>query len=89
MKLDVRFVTSNPHKIEEAQSILSRTGVRVVALPQKLEELQTEDTTALVKNKTLKAFEIVGRPLFVEHTGLSRSWGAPCLLNIPVSICVT
>lgn len=70
MRLDIRFVTSNPHKIEEAQSILSRSGVRVVALSQKLEELQTEDTIALVKNKTLKAFEVVGRPLFVEHTGL-------------------
>jgi XTP/dITP diphosphohydrolase len=70
VRLDIRFVTSNPHKIEEAQSILSRSGVRVVSLSKKLEELQTEDTIALVKDKTLKAFEVVGRPLFVEHTGL-------------------
>lgn len=70
MSLDVRFVTSNRYKIKEAQSILSRTGVRVIPLSQKLEELQTEDTISLVKDKTLKAFELVGRPLFVEHTGL-------------------
>ena len=70
MKFEIRFVTSNGHKVAEAQSILMHSGVSVIALPQKLEELQTEDTTSLVKDKTIKAFKIAGRPLFVEHTGL-------------------
>jgi XTP/dITP diphosphohydrolase len=70
MPLDIRFVTNNPHKVAEAQSILAAVDVKVLPLSQKVEELQTEDTALLVKDKTLKAFTKVGRPLFVEHTGL-------------------
>lgn len=36
----------------------------------KIEELQTEDVDRLVRDKLIKAFEAIGRPLFVEHTGL-------------------
>jgi XTP/dITP diphosphohydrolase len=32
--------------------------------------LQTEDPKLLVRDKALKAFEYLGEPLFVEHTGL-------------------
>ncbi|MBY0588719.1 non-canonical purine NTP pyrophosphatase [bacterium] len=70
MPFDVRFVTNNVHKVAEARSILAAAGVHVVHLAQKVDELQTIDTAVLVKDKTLKAFANVGRPLFVEHTGL-------------------
>ncbi|HEX2830222.1 MAG TPA: non-canonical purine NTP pyrophosphatase [Burkholderiales bacterium] len=66
----LRFVSKNEFKRNEAASILVSSGVDVVALNITVEELQTEDTTRLVKDKTLKAFAKVGRPLFVEHTGL-------------------
>jgi XTP/dITP diphosphohydrolase len=70
MPLDIRFVTNNRHKIPEAERILAAAGITVVPLALKVEELQTEDSAVLVKDKTLKAFAKVGRPLFVEHTGL-------------------
>ena len=35
-----------------------------------IEELQTIDTDKLVRDKAIKAFEHLGEPLFVEHTGL-------------------
>jgi XTP/dITP diphosphohydrolase len=70
MAFDIRFVTHNEFKADEASSILALVGITVVALPITLEELQTDDTDRLVKDKTLKAFRQVGRPLFVEHTGL-------------------
>lgn len=72
MALDVqiRFVSSNKFKIAEAQEILAPHGITVVAADVKIEELQTTDTNRLVRDKVLKAFDIVGRPLFVEHTGL-------------------
>ncbi len=69
-KLEIRFVSGNIRKLQEAAAILEPVGVRVLPLEIELEELQTEDATRLVKDKTLKAFAKVGRPLFVEHTGL-------------------
>jgi XTP/dITP diphosphohydrolase len=68
--IELRFVTSNRHKIVEAQDILGRQGIEVIASDAKIHELQTVDTLALVEDKLLKAFDRVGRPLFVEHTGL-------------------
>lgn len=66
----VRFVSSNPHKISEAQAILRAKEITVIASAVKIEELQTTDTHKLVRDKLLKAYERIGRPLFVEHTGL-------------------
>src|SRR5262245_30783876 len=68
--LEIRMVSSNPHKIAETQAILARAAVQVTAKSLKIEELQTQDTARLVKDKALKAFQQVGHPLFVEHTGL-------------------
>jgi XTP/dITP diphosphohydrolase len=67
--IEIRFVSSNPYKIAEAQKIL---GGRISVLESKLkiEELQTTDTPKLVRDKLLKAYRQIGRPLFVEHTGL-------------------
>lgn len=71
--LDIRFVSRNPLKLREASVILQEASVRLLPLEIVLEELQTQNTDALVKDKTLKAFRKVGRPLFVEHTGLYLS----------------
>lgn len=68
--LEIRFLSGNQFKIEEASHILKNAGVSVVPVNVKVEELQTKDTSRLVKDKALKAFEKIGRPLFVEHTGL-------------------
>lgn len=68
--LEVRFLSGNKFKLEEASLILGNVGVSVVPVKAKVEELQTEDSARLVKDKALKAFEKIGRPLFVEHTGL-------------------
>jgi XTP/dITP diphosphohydrolase len=70
MSLELLFVTSNPHKISEADAILRPHDVIVKGINLKVEELQTDDTERLAKDKVLKAFREVGRPLFVEHTGL-------------------
>jgi XTP/dITP diphosphohydrolase len=68
--LQIRFPSRNAFKIQEVQTILGGSDVEVVPVPINLEELQTEDTNNLVKDKAMKAFEKIGRPLFVEHTGL-------------------
>lgn len=67
---EIRFVTSNHHKLVEAQQILGAIGILVSGSKVKIEELQTTDTSGLVRDKLLKAYREIGRPLFVEHTGL-------------------
>ncbi|PKH70041.1 non-canonical purine NTP pyrophosphatase [Stenotrophomonas sp. Betaine-02u-21] len=71
--MKIRFMSSNKHKIDEVQRILAPVGIDIIAVPQKIQELQTEDVYALVEDKLIKAFEAIGRPLFVEHTGLYLS----------------
>jgi len=68
---EIRFVSNNPHKIKEAQTILSGAGVTVVATSLKIDELQTTDIQKLIRDKVLRAYGRIGRPLFVEHTGLA------------------
>lgn len=64
------FVSKNAFKHAEAVSILAPLGVTVVPDHSAIQELQTADTDALVRDKATKAFSKLGRPLFVEHTGL-------------------
>ena len=68
--MKIRFMSGNEHKIREAQDILSTIGLQVVSVKTKINEIQSEDSKELVKDKVIKAFKQVGRPLFVEHTGL-------------------
>jgi XTP/dITP diphosphohydrolase len=71
--LKIRFMSGNKHKVAEVQRILTPVGVDIVPVSKKIEELQTEDVDRLVRDKVAKAFEAIGRPLFVEHTGLYLS----------------
>lgn len=68
--IKLRFLSSNEFKIGEATEILKGVGIDVVPVKFKITELQTNDIDLLAKDKALKAFRQVGRPLFVEHTGL-------------------
>ena len=64
------FVSKNRFKHAEATRFLSTLGIDVEASHFEIHELQTVDTEALVKDKATRAFAALGRPLFVEHTGL-------------------
>lgn len=68
--MDIRFISNNRYKISEATAILGEAGINVIPISEKIEEIQTDDVIHLVKDKALKAFKKIGRPLFIEHTGL-------------------
>lgn len=68
--MEIRFVTKNPHKAKEVETILGDIGVSIVHAPLKIHEIQTEDIQDIVRDKVLKAFNRIGRPVFIEHTGL-------------------
>lgn len=71
--MKIRFMSGNDHKIKEVRRILAPIGVDIEPVSRKIEELQTQDVHALVRDKLIKAFHEIGRPLFVEHTGLYLS----------------
>lgn len=68
--MKLRFVSRNEYKLAEAKLILERVGIEIVPLKETIEELQTIDASRLVCDKAFRAFSKIGRPLFVEHTGL-------------------
>lgn len=68
--MKIIFMSKNPHKHAEAKAILGPLGVDVLTDDTEIQELQTVDTDALVRDKATRAFQKLGRPLFVEHTGL-------------------
>ena len=68
--IEIRFLSGNQHKLDEAQTILQPLDIVVSPIKYAIEELQTLDTEGLVRDKALKAFRRIGEPLFVEHTGL-------------------
>lgn len=68
--MQIRFVSKNDFKVAEVQKILDSAGISVIPAKYSINEIQTENVQALVKDKLLKAFRKIGRPVFVEHTGL-------------------
>ncbi|URQ61716.1 non-canonical purine NTP pyrophosphatase [Pantoea alhagi] len=68
--MKIRFLSSNELKLDEVRKILEPIGVEVLPVACRIEEIQTEDEVELVHDKLTKAFSLIGRPLFVEHTGL-------------------
>lgn len=69
-KMEIRFVTKNPHKAKEVEAILGDIGVSILDIPLEIKEIQTEDIQDIVRDKILKAFSKIGRSVFIEHTGL-------------------
>ena len=68
--MKIRFASINPQKILEVCEILQPSGIEVKPFPIRIEELRTEDLHQLVSDKLLVAFKMIGKPVFVEHTGL-------------------
>lgn len=68
--MEIRFVSKNPHKTKEIEKIFEDTSITVVQAPLKIHEIQTENIQDIVRDKVLKAFQMIGRPVFIEHTGL-------------------
>lgn len=64
------FISNNEHKLKEVSELFNSKLVELKPLKIKIEEIQSEDAEKIVKDKVLKAFAKIRRPLFVEHTGL-------------------
>jgi len=61
------FVTSNEGKMKEAEMILD---IPIKLFKADLEEIQSLDLEEIVREKAKRAFELVGKPLFVDDVGV-------------------
>ena len=67
--MDVRFVSSNAHKYEEARTVLGEYGVRLRWVRRTLPEPQADDLVAVVQSK-LRAVRDLAGTVLVEDSGL-------------------
>ncbi len=68
--LNIYFLSSNEHKINEVKSILDSDDITVLAVKEKISEIQSNNMNEIAIDKALKAFMSIGRPILVEQTGL-------------------
>ena len=64
------FVTSNTHKFEEAQRILSKMGISITLFKTELEEIQSNSLSKIAKQKAIDAYSKKQKPVIIEDDGL-------------------
>ncbi|MFA5108352.1 MAG: XTP/dITP diphosphatase [Candidatus Micrarchaeia archaeon] len=67
---DILFLTSNPHKVSEAKSILKSYNLNVVSSQQKGTEIQSDSISEVARVCAENAYKHIKKPLFVEDSGL-------------------
>lgn len=68
--MDIYFLSSNKSKITEVQTILNLPNITIHPVTKKINEIQSDDMVEIAIDKSLKAFQQIGRPILVEQTGL-------------------
>jgi non-canonical purine NTP pyrophosphatase (RdgB/HAM1 family) len=65
--MDIYFITSNKGKLEEVRAI---TGMDIRSKSIEIEEIQDVSVENVVKDKAVKAYSKIHKPVIVEDTGL-------------------
>lgn len=68
--MKIRFVSSDENVIQEVCALLAPSELTVVPCCIPLNEPHTGDPYRLVGDQLLSAFKLIGKPVFIEHTGL-------------------
>ena len=67
---DIFFASSNVHKYEEAEKILSEFGIRLGFFQTELVEIQDDLLSKIALQKSLNAYEKCKKPVIIEDDGL-------------------
>ena len=67
---DPYFASSNAHKFEEVQRILSNLGVNISLFKTTLEEIQSDSLSIIAKRKAIDAYTKAEKPVIIEDDGL-------------------
>ena len=75
----VTFTTGNPHKLEEAKSVLKDYDITIESLQFDIDEIQHYNPLEITKAKARAAYEKAGYPIVVNDS----SWEIPALGGFP------
>ena len=64
------FASSNEHKFQEAERILSDLGVQINFYKTILEEIQSNDLNDIAEKKAINAYDLIQKPVIIEDDGL-------------------
>lgn len=79
MAKKIAFITGNPHKLEEAKSVLKNYEIVVESLQFDIEEIQHYNPLEITKAKVRAAYEKAGQLVVVNDS----SWEIPALGGFP------
>jgi len=66
----VKFATSNPHKVREANLVGKKHGIEFVQLEQDYPEIRDDDVRRVAEEGAAHVFNKIKEPAIVEDTGL-------------------
>ena len=75
----IYFATSNPEKIQIAQTVCNEVGIDVKPVSLDIDEIQGEDPEVIVRDKARRAYEQLGMPLVVSDD----TWDIRALNGFP------
>ena len=64
------FVSSNENKFQEAERILSNSGVQINLFKTTLEEIQSNNLNDIAEQKAINAYDLIQNPVIIEDDGL-------------------
>jgi|TARA_B100001750_G_scaffold242818_1_gene256894 XTP/dITP diphosphohydrolase len=64
------FVSSNENKFQEAERILSNSGVQINLFKTTLEEIQSNNLNDIAEQKAINAYDLIQKPVIIEDDGL-------------------
>ncbi len=64
------FASSNENKFQEAERILSNSGVQINFYKTILEEIQSNDLNDIAEKKAINAYDLIQKPVIIEDDGL-------------------
>jgi inosine/xanthosine triphosphate pyrophosphatase family protein len=75
----ITFVTGNDEKFTGARAVCAAAGVQLVRQPLDIDEVQSEDSEYIVRDKVQRAFDALQKPVVVSDD----SWSVPGLNGFP------
>ncbi len=75
----IYFATSNREKIQIAQAVCSEANLVLKPVTLDIDEIQGEDSEAIVRNKAARAYQCLGMPVVVSDD----TWDIPALKGFP------
>ncbi len=77
--MKVHYITGNKGKFDDAKILFEKEKFTVIQKELKIDETQDIDSLMVAKNKAKQAWEILGKPLFINDA----SWSIKALKGFP------